>query len=603
MISRLTLRNFKNVGEQVYGFTQFDLLVGRNNSGKSTVLQALAIWQFCVDEFHRSKRSGSKGIQVVLPNFTALPVPEFNLLWKDRTERAYPVDKKGNKKQEFILIEILVEWRRPTGETDSFGVEIRYHSSQTIYAIPNGGWDRFRACDQQGDLPKIAYVPPFSGLEPTEKWLDISPIRQQVGKGQPGSVLRNLLLRVCPSPVREPDGRIKKGHTPPADWQELAGSIERWFSVKIHEPRYESAKDVYITVEYRQNNKDYDIIAGGSGFHQILTLLAFLYGYQLTTILFDEPDAHLHVNLQREILDYFKRKSLERDIQFLIATHAEEFVRGVDASQIVSLLHQVPKRIESTPVVLRAMADVSNEEITRLVASPYILYVEGESDERILRAWADQCSAQLAMDRVCFKSMGGGGKENMRTRANEHFAALQQIIPGVSRLLLFDYDDSDTAFHPQPDNPSLAEWKRKNIENYLLIPDAWKRAALHQMECGEDDLFALPVLRTIDEFFSGQNLTLPPGRTWRNLAANVFGVVDGKRILFGNDDALFHQLRNGSPSVKLVREQVAMSMVVDEIHEDVHQFIGKLVALTTLERPPVATSNSSTRGHPKLENE
>lgn len=584
MITRLTLRNFKNVGEQVYDFTQFDLLVGRNNSGKSTVLQALAIWQFCVDEFHRSKRSGSKGIQVVLPNFTALPVPEFNLLWKDRTERAYPVDKKGNKKQEFILIEILVEWRRSTGDTDSFGVEIRYHSSQTIYAIPSGGWAKFRACEQRGDLPKIAYVPPFSGLEPTEKWLDISPIRQQVGKGQPGSVLRNLLLRVCPSPVRDPNGSIKKGYTPPADWQELAGCIERWFSVKIHEPRYESAKDVYITVEYRQNNKDYDIIAGGSGFHQILTLLAFLYGYQLTTILFDEPDAHLHVNLQREILDYFKRKSLERDIQFLIATHAEEFVRGVDASQIVSLLHQVPKRIESTPVVLRAMADVSNEEITRLVASPYILYVEGESDERILRAWADQCGAQLAMDRVCFKSMGGGGKESMKARANEHFAALQQIIPGVSRLLLFDYDDSDTAFHPQPDNPSLAEWKRKNIENYLLVPDAWKRAALHQMECGEDDLFAQPVLRTIDEFFSGQNLTLPPGRTWRNLAANVFGVVDGKRILFENDDALFHQLRNGSPSVKLVREQVAMSMVVDEIHEDVHQFVGRLVALTTLGR-------------------
>ena len=56
MITRLTLRNFKGIGEQTYDFTQFDLLVGRNNCGKSTVLQALAIWQFCVDEFHRSKR-------------------------------------------------------------------------------------------------------------------------------------------------------------------------------------------------------------------------------------------------------------------------------------------------------------------------------------------------------------------------------------------------------------------------------------------------------------------------------------------------------------------------------------------------------------------
>ena len=107
MITKLTLRNFKSVSEQTYEFTQFDLLVGRNNSGKSTVLQALAIWQFCVDEFHRSKRSGSTGIQVVLPNFTALPVPEFNLLWKDRTDRYWPL-VDGKKKQEYILIGIDV---------------------------------------------------------------------------------------------------------------------------------------------------------------------------------------------------------------------------------------------------------------------------------------------------------------------------------------------------------------------------------------------------------------------------------------------------------------------------------------------------------------
>ena len=422
MITQLTLRNFKSVGKQVYDFTHFDLLVGRNNSGKSTVLQALAIWQFCVDEFHRSKRGGSKGIQIVLPNFTALPVPEFNLLWKDRTDREYPLIG-GAKKQQFILIEIDVEWRSSTGKSDSFGVELRYHSPQTIYAIPSGGWAKFRACEQKGDLPIVAYVPPFSGLEPTEKWLDVSPTRQQVGKGQPGSVLRNLLLRVCPSPKRNDDGRIAKDHKPPADWNEVSEMVNRWFAVKIHTPEYDSAKDVYITVEYEQNKNRYDIIAGGSGFHQALTLLAFLYGYHPTTILLDEPDAHLHVNLQREILDYFKRKSLERDTQFLIATHAEEFARGVDVSQIMSLMSPTPKRVQSTPSVLRAMSDVTNEEIVRLMASPYILYVEGESDERILRAWAPQFSAQSAIEKLCFKSMNGGNKEQMKTRADEHFAA------------------------------------------------------------------------------------------------------------------------------------------------------------------------------------
>ena len=581
MITKLTLRNFKSVGEQVYEFTQFDLLVGRNNSGKSTVLQSMAIWQFCVDEFHRSRRTGMTGIQVVLPNFTALPVPEFILLWKDRTDRAYPVDKQsGKKKQEFILIEILLEWQDSAGKTDAFGVQLRYHSPQTMYAVPADGWARFRACETSGTLPRIAYVPPFSGLEPTEKWLDISPMRQQVGKGQPGSVLRNLLLRVSTPLPRDTSGKTPQPAPSSADWEELAATVERWFSVKISQPRYESTKDVFISVEYRQGDRDYDIIAGGSGFHQTLTLLAFLFGYRPTTILLDEPDAHLHVNLQREILDYFRRKSQELGTQFLIATHAEEFARGVDASQIVSLLNRVPKRVESKPAVLKAMSDVSNEEITRLIGSPYILYVEGESDERLLRAWSTACGAREAIGKVCFKAMGGGGKKNMKERADQHFEALQQIVPNVARLMLFDFDDADDAFHPKLGNQVLVEWKRKNIENYLLVPDAWKRVALRQLRLPADDLWAEATLKLIDGFFVDQNLTLPPGRTWRSVTANVFSVVDGKKILFENADGLFHRLRQAEPPLQLPREEVALTMTADEIHDDVHEFIVKLRGMT-----------------------
>ncbi len=575
MIHRLTLRNFKSVGEQTYDFTQFDLLIGRNNSGKSTVLQALAIWQFCVDEFHRAKRGGSTGIQVVLPNFTALPVPEFNLLWKDRTDRRYP-QQGGKTKQEFILISIELEWRGPDGVVNAFGVELRYHSPQTIYAIPKGGWAHFRECEGRGDLPRIAYVPPFSGLEPAEKWLDVAPRRQQVGKGQPGSVLRNLLLQVCPNPSTGSDGRVPRGYDPPEDWKELARMVRQWFSVEILQPRYDSNKDVFIQVDYRQNGKEYDIIAGGSGFHQTLTLLAFLYGYQPTTILLDEPDAHLHVNLQREILDYFKRKSLARHTQFLIATHAEEFVKGVDASQIVSLLSQVPKRIPATTAVLHAMSDVSNEEMAQLRESPFLVYVEGDSDERLLRAWAEATGASEAMAKVRFKAMGGGSKHEMKSRAEAHFTALRQIEPSACRLVLFDFDSNDKAFHPPADNKNLVEWGRKNIENYLLVPDAWKRAA--QQALGA--LLAVPAVREIDAYFAEQNLTLPAGKTWRDVNANIFKVLDGKRILFEDEDSLFRRLRSGSPSIELIRETVAMNMATDELQEDVHQFMSKLKAMT-----------------------
>jgi hypothetical protein len=64
------------------------------------------------------------------------------------------------------------------------------------------------------------------------------------------------------------------------------------------------------------------------------------------------------------------------------------------------------------------------------------------------------------------------------------------------------------------------------------------------------------------------------------VTANVFSAVDGKRLLFEDNNSLFQQLRTGSPPVQLIREQIAGSMEAGEIHDDVHQFIGKLVSVT-----------------------
>lgn len=567
MITKLVIVNFKMVKKQTYSFTNFDLLVGWNNSGKSTILQALAIWQFCVDEFHRTKRHGKRGIQIVLPNFTALPVPEFNLLWTEKRDRKYPVES-GKRKQEYILIEIDVTWRDSDGQDKTFGVRLRYLSPQTVYAIPAQGWTVFHQYEEDESLPRIAYVPPFSGLEPTEEWKDTSILRKQVGKGQPGSILRNLLLLV----IRKDEKEQEK------DWHEISSVVQKWFSIKLRKPQYEQGVDTQITCEYIDNKRHYDIIAGGSGFHQSLTLLAFLYGYKPTTILLDEPDAHLHVNLQREILDHFRKMSSDRNIQFLIATHAEELIKGVDANRVVSLLQHKPIRESSKPDILGAMADVSNLEVNQLRSSPYIVYVEGDTDERILRTWGRTLGAENNVVKLCFRDMRGGNKKEMKKDADKHFGSIQQIIPQAKRLMIFDYDTEETAFHPEETNEVLFEWKRKNIENYLLIPDAWKKAVRQVLGSG-DGLFVLTFDKIIEQFFAEQNLTLPPRKNWVDLDSNIFMVVDGKKILFNLVDSLFNKLRHHNEELSITREAVAGAMSKHEIHNDVKSLFEKISIL------------------------
>jgi AAA15 family ATPase/GTPase len=145
MIEKVVIQNFKRFEREEFVFSEFDIIAGVNNSGKSTVLQALAIWQFVVTAFSGQIRSGNTGIQVVLPNFSALPVPEFNLLWRNRQDRAYPIEN-GKKKQTYILIEIEVFWKNPEGEVVSFGIQLRYQSPQSVYAIPKNGWAALTGC-------------------------------------------------------------------------------------------------------------------------------------------------------------------------------------------------------------------------------------------------------------------------------------------------------------------------------------------------------------------------------------------------------------------------------------------------------------------------
>ena len=559
MIHKLILSNFKGIKKETFDFNNFDLIVGANNSGKSTVLQALAIWQYCVDQFTLSKRKGSRGIQVVLPNFTALPLPEFNLLWTDKVSQG-----KGNK---LIYIDIDVYWLDENNDEQNFTVQMQYQSPQAVFAIPGGDWKNFSDKFALTSFPKIVYVPPFSGLEPHEKWMDDGNVKQQIGKAQPGSVLRNLLYRVIDRPLTKPKDN--------EDWKEICTKINNWFGVDLQIPDYEKGIATEIVSEYKTGKKNFDIISGGSGFHQILTLMAFVYGYpEVTTILFDEPDAHLHVNLQRQIVNYFKLNSSK---QFIIATHSEEFIKGVEINSILSIMSGKPNRVVSTSEVLHALSDIDNIDVVRTQQSPFILYLEGEDDERLLSVWAEKLGKSDVYQQYYPFILGGSTKKEMQDKADRHFRALKQIVPNVKRVILLDYDSDEVAINPPASQSVLNEWKRKNIDNYLLVPDVWQKAVSSILNESIGSLFIQPYIEIINSHFVNQNLVLPPNATWQNVSADIFKILDGKRLLFEKPDSLFEKIKSQSSNhLKINRLTLAQNMDITEIHDDIVVFFENL---------------------------
>ena len=600
MIKSVTIRNLKRFKSQTFdGLQNLHLLVGQNNSGKSTLLHALAVWNFCIEEFRASERTGSKAIEITLPNFTLLPLSEFKLLWHEKTERSYPasdeIDPKTNKpkkRQEFIYLEVEVVWNKHGTEENTFTVSLRCHNRNTVYASPKGGWEEFRRLDAKGDLgktrfPMMVYVPPSSNIAAQERPLDIANLRALVGEGRPGSVVRNMIWLTFKA---EGDPKAAKRFARP--FSLFRQHIEDWFGVRVNDPEYVEGRSRFVISTYStQQNLELDWVNAGGGLLQCLIVLTFLYGFQPDVLLLDEPDAHLHVNLQRTLLDFLKRQLAT---QMLIATHAEEFILGVRPEQISFLTPSGVKRVPETEVARLALSEISNLDILSLIARKVFVYVEGETDEELLRGWADALGRDpefgilsQAMRRVAFVRLRGGSAEKMLEFADKHFRGCKFLGDGGERVLVLDRNDGKWLRRAELD-PNLFVWRKRHVESYLLVPEAWKRAGLKAAE-DQFPIASQAAAATVESFFREQSGGLPVN--WLNPAEQAFRDLDAKQMLFearkARDDG-FDSLtaRLYDRQVVVTRRDVAAAMSSQEIHDDIKGLFRLILA--ALKRQPVS---------------
>ncbi len=263
-----------------------------------------------------------------------------------------------------------------------------------------------------------------------------------------------------------------------ASWRDC-GFIEReLFHVDLQKPNY-SASQPYIVCEYREarGSRPLDLSNAGSGTLQVLLLMAFLYARPAALILLDEPDAHQHIILQRQVYDLIRRAARQRGGQVIAATHSETVLDATAPEQVISFFESSPRNLVNATERARlreALKRVTTTDLLLARGSGGILYVESEADQRILLEWARTLDhpSKSYLRKPFVHPLGG---RSLR-EAKAHFFAIKAVCEDIRALCLLDGDNRD-----EPDDETVGaglrvlRWKRYEIENYLLQPEAIKR--------------------------------------------------------------------------------------------------------------------------------
>lgn len=484
MLTRLKIRNFKRLTDVDIELGKSVILIGPNNSGKTTALQALALWDVGM-RLWNAKRGGKAspekrpGVTINRRDLISISVPAANLLWRELHVRNVLKVAGKTKSTGNIRIEVTVEGVTNDREW-SCGFEFDYSNEESFVCRPvrlpsyenvqvkNA---KFTQVPDEAASVRVAYLPPMSGLAAEEPKWEPGRINMLLGQGQTAQVLRNLCYQIY-----EEDKDQKH-------WKALAGCIHQLFGVELHPPQF-IAERGEITMDYSENGVTLDLSASGRGLQQTLLLLAHLYASPGTVSLLDEPDAHLEILRQRETYRLVNRLADALGSQIIAASHSEVVLNEAAANGIVIAFVGTPHRLNDNnrgSQVLKALADIGFDQYYSAEEMGWVLYLEDESDLAILQGFAATLGHPAAkhLERPFFHPV----TTNVPQRAREHFYGLREAKPDLVGLALFDRLDK-----PLDENRPLRElmWRRKEIENYFCTEDVLLAYARYDQH---DDLF------------------------------------------------------------------------------------------------------------------
>ena len=314
MIEKIEISRFKNIEELELRLDNINVLVGGNNAGKSSILQAI---QFSISiaqttslaEFRRTRwKDGKLSTSLTPEQILYTPTNDIYSLGNGGTlsqsrEEAILVkftESDFNEKAEFTL-------RKGRNKNLLVGLQGEILGQQI----------------RNIESPFSIYVPGLAGIAAFEEFKSEGIVRKIAAKGNANSVFRNILLILSHDEKK---------------WTAFHADLNDVFSeIKIH-IEFNPGRDDNIEVFIIRGELKLPIDTYGTGVLQTIQILSYLHLYRPKFLILDEPDSHLHPQNQKIIAEKLHELTTELEFQIILSTHSRHLL---DSFQNIAEVHWI----------------------------------------------------------------------------------------------------------------------------------------------------------------------------------------------------------------------------------------------------------------------